>query len=57
MLIMNDALSILFIHWNKIQSKGAIALFKSLQKNTTLQVLDISFNSIGSDKDCLTAKE
>lgn len=47
---MNDSLTVLFLHWNKIQAKGAEYLFKALEKNDYLQVLDISFNTVGGGK-------
>jgi len=47
---MNDAITVLFIHWNKIWAKGAIAILKALEKNQVVQVLDLSFNAIGADK-------
>ena len=54
---MNNHLRVLFIHWNKIRSKGFVKLFQALEKNNTLQVLDCSFNSIGGDKNNLAAKQ
>ena len=56
-LIMNNSITVLFLHWNKIQGKGAISLFKALEKNEILQVFDISFNTIGSDPENKVAKQ
>lgn len=54
---MNNTLKILFLHWNKIQSRGFIKLFQAIEKNNTLQILDVSFNTVGGDKNNLAAKQ
>lgn len=38
----------LILHWNQIREKGSVALARALRKNKTLQILDISFNSLGT---------
>lgn len=38
----------LFIAWNKIRDKGAVAIFNALRNNHSLQILDVSFNSLSS---------
>lgn len=41
-------LRVLILHWNQIREKGSIALARALRKNKSLQILDISFNSLGT---------
>ena len=38
----------LLLHWNLIKGKGSIAIAKVMKRNTTLQILDASFNAFGS---------
>lgn len=38
----------LLLHWNLIKGKGSIAMAKAMKRNTTLQILDASFNAFGS---------
>ena len=45
MLHHNETLNVLFLHWNKIRSAGAIALAKALETNKYIQVFDASFNN------------
>ena len=42
-LHMNSVL----LHWNKIGGIGGAKVFKALSSNNILQVLDLSFNSLG----------
>ncbi len=51
MITGNMSLSILFLHWNKIQPRGGTALAKSLSKNNTIQILDISYCSMGGSRE------
>ena len=44
----SQMLETLLLHWNKIRSKGSCSLAKALKKNTIIQILDLSFNSLGS---------
>ena len=43
----NSYLQVLFLHWNKLQPKGGLAIAKALQENQSLQVLDVSYCSLG----------
>ena len=36
------------MRWNQIKAKGACFLCKAIQGNEALQILDLSFNSFGS---------
>lgn len=45
---VNNKLNVLFMRWNQIKAKGASYLCKSIQGNEVLQILDVSFNSFGS---------
>ena len=56
MIKMNDCLSVLFINWNLILSKGGLLIWKEIEKNGKLQVFDISFNNIGSKTDTKLAE-
>ena len=44
----SDKIETLLLHWNMIRQKGAISLAKAIKNNTTIRVLDLSFNSLGS---------
>ena len=46
---MNNRLKCLILHWNHIRNKGGNLLAKALEKNSTLETFDISFNNIGGD--------
>lgn len=39
-------LEALHLHYNRIKSKGGTMLAHTLENNTTIKVLDLSFNSI-----------
>lgn len=56
MLKINNALSVLFLNWNLILTKGGMSLCKAIEKNDQLQVFDISFNNIGSTQDMKMAQ-
>lgn len=43
----NTSLRGLFLHWNKIQGEGGMAIANGLKDNKGIQIFDISFNSIG----------
>ncbi|CAI2364501.1 unnamed protein product [Moneuplotes crassus] len=47
-VLQDCALKMLFIAWNKIRDKGAVAIFNALRNNHSLQILDASFNSLSS---------
>lgn len=49
MLVRNDTIKSLDLHWNKIRGEGAVWLFEGLGKNEQLRQLDVSWNSIGQD--------
>lgn len=40
----------MYLHYNSIDEKGAVIIFKSLLRNTSVKVFDVSFNSLGSSK-------
>ncbi|KAM3131808.1 hypothetical protein pb186bvf_016058 [Paramecium bursaria] len=42
----------LYLQYNLISGRGGVNLFKGLIKNTTLKVLDLSFNHLGESSDC-----
>jgi hypothetical protein len=46
LLHVNESLTILFLHWNKIGSLGFIEITESLMGNESLLVLDLSFNCL-----------
>jgi Ran GTPase-activating protein (RanGAP) involved in mRNA processing and transport len=41
-------LRVLILHWNQIREKGSVALARALRKNNNLQILDVSFNALGT---------
>ncbi len=41
-------LNAILLNWNKIMGKGSVFIATALEDNTILQILDISFNSLGS---------
>lgn len=43
----NDALRELYLKWNQIKGEGGALLFCQLQENSSLKVLDLSWNSLG----------
>ena len=47
MLESNDSLEELYLHWNSIKGFGGAEIFKALQNNKTLKVLDFSYNLLG----------
>ena len=42
-------LSALFLKWNYIKPKGAIAIWEAIENNTMLKTLELSFNPIGEE--------
>jgi hypothetical protein len=50
MLSHNTFLKVLILHWNQIQLQGGALLFKGLRNNTTLQILDASFNPLADQQ-------
>lgn len=46
MLIYNQSLASLILHWNKIKNKGAAEIAIALIENNSLKIFDISYNSI-----------
>lgn len=46
MLAYNTTLVSLLLHWNDIWAKGATQIFHSLIENDSLQILDLSYNSL-----------
>ena len=51
MIIGNNGLLVLFLHWNKLLPRGGAAIAKSLCKNNVLQILDISYCSMGGARE------
>lgn len=51
MIVNNTSLSVLFLHWNKLQSKGGQYIAKAMSKNTSIQILDLSFCAMGSQRE------
>lgn len=51
MLLENNYLKKLDLHWNNIKDFGAVYIFEGLCKNDSLKELDFSWNSIGKNKD------
>ena len=41
------SLKVLNLHWNKIKIKGGLKIAESLQHNSNLKVLDLSWNALG----------
>ncbi len=56
MLRYNIALTVLFLHWNNIKSKGSIELAEALADNDKLLVFDSSFNSFGTGENNSSAR-
>jgi len=48
LLRKTNSLTELYLHYNQINSLGGAHLFNALYKNTTLKVLDISYNCLGA---------
>ena len=48
MLVMNNKLNVLFMHWNKVRETGGNKIAKAFLKNDSLQIFDISYNNIGT---------
>ena len=46
-LIKNNKLRSISLHWNRIRYKGGFIIAKALDKNNTIETFDISFNNIG----------
>ena len=47
MLENNDTLQELYLHWNSMKGSGGTEIFKVLQNNKSLKVLDFSYNLLG----------
>lgn len=47
MLILNNSINVLFLHWNQLQPRGGSELARALSKNQTVQILDLSCCSLG----------
>jgi hypothetical protein len=39
----------IYLHWNRITSKGSELIFNQLQDNQYVKVFDISWNNIGGE--------
>ena len=50
MIASNTTLAILFLHWNKLQPRGGAEIAKALLRNTSLQILDVSYCSMGGSR-------
>lgn len=46
-VLKNSYLSELYLHWNQIKGSGAQRIFQGLMDNDSIQVLDLSWNSLG----------
>ena len=53
MLKNNSTLKELYLRWNSIKGEGGKWVFKGLKENTTLKVIDLSYNAIGDHEECL----
>lgn len=42
------SLNALFLSWNEIKGEGIATISKGLMKNTSIKVIDLSFNPFGS---------
>lgn len=51
LLVENQYLKQLDMHWNNCKDIGALMVFEGLCKNDSLKELDLSWNSIGKNKD------
>ena len=47
-MIQNSRIKMLYIAWNKIRDRGGVLIFNALTINQTIQIFDISFNSLNS---------
>ena len=54
-LIENQQLDELYLHWNKITGSGGAAIAEGILTNQNLKVLDLSWNSLGNSEKCLRA--
>ena len=48
MLEINISLNALFLSWSDIKGEGIVTISRGLIKNSTIKVIDLSFNPIGS---------
>ena len=48
MFEFNVSLNAIFLSWNEIKGEGLVNISRGLIKNMTLNVIDLSFNPIGS---------
>lgn len=46
-VLKNSYLSELYLHWNQIKAAGGTKIFQGLMDNDFVQVLDLSWNSLG----------
>ena len=54
LLLENQYLKQLDLHWNNIKDIGAVYIFEGLLKNDSLKELDLSWNSIGKNRETMT---
>lgn len=47
MIRYNTRLEALYLKWNHIRAKGAVALFESIKNSESLLILEMAFNPIG----------
>lgn len=50
MLSINGHLVVFFLHWNHLKAKGGEYIGQAMIKNNSLQILDLSYCSIGGSK-------
>lgn len=48
MLEVNVSLTALFLSWNDIRGEGLAVISKGIEVNTSIKVIDLSFNPLGS---------
>ena len=48
MMYINISLNALFLGWNWIKAEGLKSICKGLNENSWINVIDLSFNSLGS---------
>ena len=51
MISINTSLVVLFLHWNKLGARGGSYIAKAMSKNQNIQILDLSYCSMGSGRE------
>ncbi len=56
LLIENDYIDELYLHWNQINGDGGVLIAQGLELNESLKVVDLSWNALGStSRECAKA--